>query len=74
MLDIRFAFFKMAKINQKQKDKFCEFMEMNYKYIFSRDTHIEAKKKKWNELADSLNKLGPPQKKTEKWEKVILFK
>lgn len=61
----------MAKITPNQKETLLKFMEENYNRLYGKfSVNIHSKKKKWNDISEELNKLGPPKKDVDKWEKV----
>lgn len=67
----------MSKVNIKQKQALVDFMEVNYKFLFGKFGSSDgksSKEEKWKEIADELNRLGPPQKDIEKWKKVKLHR
>lgn len=63
----------MANITEKQKEILIGFMLVNYVKLFgkfSSDCGNAAKTKLWENLASSLNAVGPPIKPIDKWKRV----
>lgn len=62
------------KLNTEQKNTLVDFMQVNYVLLFGKFGNSDGKvlkEKKWQEIVDELNKLGP-QKDVDKWKKTWL--
>lgn len=65
----------MARVNEAQKKLLIDFMDKNASILFGKFSSGSGKHRKeslWNELAKSLNELGPPAKNVANWKNVIL--
>lgn len=59
-------------MNAQQKTAIINFMESNYKNLYGKHSSLKgpaSKEKKWKELVENLNLLGPPSKNKALWQR-----
>lgn len=67
---------KNVKVSQRQKEALIDFMGANFSVLFGKFSSSSGKivkDKKWNEITNQLNLLGPPTKDIEKWKRVRIL-
>lgn len=66
---------KMSKVTQRQKDLLADLMSENYLILFGKFSGGDGKSvksRKWIEITDRLNAIGPPSKDSVKWKRVSI--
>lgn len=59
-------------MNSQQKSAIINFMDVNYKHLYGKHSGLRGpatKEKKWTELVEQLNLLGPPSKNLLSWQR-----
>lgn len=59
-------------MNSQQKSEIISFMDGNYKHLYGKHSSLKGpvtKEKKWNQLVEKLNLLGPPCKNVLSWQR-----
>lgn len=65
---------KPTKITKQQKEMFVDLMFENNTFLYGKFSSNDGKKikdKKWQEICDQLNSIGPPKKDVSQWKRVF---